>query len=445
MSEAEPQKPTSLTARLTERATAPSVVRPLAGVAALLVLPTIGVVTAFGIAPDTITDTIPRQNIVQQLDLPSALEEQEITGGPFVTQERILQGDTIAALFARLAIDDSAALDFVRTDKRARPLLTLKPGRTVQAWTTEDGDLQRLRYLNGGNSLVEMLRDGDTFRVFERTLAAAQLVSRSGTIQSSLFAATDRAGIPDAVAIELAKVFATEIDFHIDLRKGDTFSVTWEAFYEGGDLLATGRVVAAEFVNKGTVHSAILFADGEGGESYYTADGKNTRKGFLRSPVEFSRISSGFGGRIHPIFRNWREHRGVDFAAPRGTRVLAASDGTVVFAGTQRGYGNVLEIRHPNNISTLYAHLNGFADGVLPGTKVKQGEVIAFVGSTGYSTGPHLHYEFKIAGEHVDPLTVNLPPAAPITAELKPKFDSFAKSAAARLILATHFRPAQFE
>jgi murein DD-endopeptidase MepM/ murein hydrolase activator NlpD len=270
-------------------------------------------------------------------------------------------------------------------------------------------------------------------------------VYKTATIRTSLFAATDSAGIPDAVAMQVARVFATDIDFHSDLRKGDRFSVIYEMVYEAGELVAPGRILAAQFVNDGRVYHAVLFRDDEGSEGYYSLDGSNRAKAFLRSPVEFSRVSSGFGARFHPIFKNWRAHTGVDFAAPRGTRVLATADGTVVAAGARGGYGNAVEIRHGGGINTLYAHLSGFAAGVRAGARVHQGQAVGFVGATGYATGPHLHYEFKVAGVHQDPLRVALPKAEPVPSHLRQSFLAIANDSRAKLELVSSAPSGRFE
>jgi murein DD-endopeptidase MepM/ murein hydrolase activator NlpD len=245
--------------------------------------------------------------------------------------------------------------------------------------------------------------------------------------------------------MQVARIFATDIDFHTDLRRGDRVSVAYEMIYDSGELVAPGRILAAEFVNDGHAYQAVLFRDDEGVDGYYSPDGANRAKAFLRSPVEFSRVSSGFGGRFHPIFRNWRAHTGVDFAAPRGTRVIASADGQVISAGPRGGYGNAIEIKHGGGITTLYGHLSGFASGIRAGTRVRQGEPIGYVGSTGYATGPHLHYEFKISGAHQDPLRVALPKAEPVPERLRARFLSIASEARARIDRVSAASGARFE
>jgi murein DD-endopeptidase MepM/ murein hydrolase activator NlpD len=364
-----------------------------------------------------------------------------------MSQERVMRGDTVAALFERLRVSDPKAIEFLKADATGRTLFRqLVPGRTLQAETSLDGELLTLRYFMSATSLLEVVRAPAGLQAKQRAISETpRLVYKTATIRSSLFAASDTAGIPDAIAMQIARVFATDIDFHTDLRKGDRFSVVYEMVYEAGELVAPGRIVAAEFVNDGRTHHAVLFQDDEGVDGYYSLDGSNRAKAFLRSPVEFSRVSSGFGARFHPIFKNWRAHTGVDFAAPRGTRVLATADGHVVAAGPRGGYGNAVEIRHGSGITTLYAHLSAFANGVRAGARVRQGDPVGFVGATGYATGPHLHYEFKMAGVHQDPLRVALPKAEPVPARLKSQFLQAAGNARATIDLVSTASAARFE
>jgi len=337
-------------------------------------------------------------------------------------------------------------MQFLRADRTGRAIFRqLVPGRTLQAETTEGGQLQALRYFLSTESLLEVTREGTGFSGRSRTAGEPPRVYYgTATIHSSLFAATDAAGIPDAIALQLARVFGTDIDFHTDLRKGDRLAVAYEMIYDSGELVAAGRILAAEFINDGHAYHAVLFADDSGGDSYYSLDGTNRAKAFLRSPVEFSRVSSGFGRRFHPIFRNWRAHTGVDFAAPRGTRVIATADGTVVSAGTRGGYGKAVEVRH-GGITTLYAHLSGFARGIRAGARVHQGDPLGYVGSTGFATGPHLHYEFKIGGIHQDPMRVALPKAEPVPSRLRGAFTKVAAQARQTIARVSSGPPARFE
>lgn len=403
--------------------------------AALIAVPCFGVVAAFGIAPNTIVETIPVNTVLEELTLPTLTPTVE--GIPaFTREERIQRGDTVASLLARLQVDDPAAAKFLRDDKQAKALYQLIPGRTVRVTTRADGKLVSLRYLNGGN-LLAVDRNDNAFAI---TNGPAQLEQRilmkSAEIRHSLFGATDAAGLPDAVATQIADIFSTDIDFHRDLRKGDRFSVVYEVSYYRGEAVKTGRVLSAEFVNQGKTYRAVYFNYAENQGAYYTPDGRNLRKQFLRSPLEFSRITSGFThARFHPVLQTWRAHKGIDYGAPSGTRVKAAGDGEVEFAGRQGGYGNVVVLRHQAKYTTWYGHLSGFSKGLRKGKRVAQGEVIGFVGATGLATGPHLHYEFRIGGVHQNPLRVAMPEAPPITADQKPKFEQNTRLYAQRLEL----------
>jgi murein DD-endopeptidase MepM/ murein hydrolase activator NlpD len=411
----------------------------------LLALPTLGVVTAFGVAPSTVVHRDAGVPVVEAIPLPAFVPAEPVPARYF-TRERVQKGDTVAALFERLGVHDAAAIEFLKTDRKGTTLFRkLVPGKTLQAETDRDGQLLSLRYFLG-SGLLEVTRTATGFAARDRALTEApRIYHRTAEIRSSLFAATDSAGIPDAVAMQIARVFSTDIDFHTDLRKGDRFSVVYEMQYEAGELVAPGRILAAQFTNDGRRYDAVLFVDEEGRESHFDFEGNNRAKAFLRSPVEFSRVSSGFGARFHPIFRNWRAHTGVDFAAPKGTRVLAAADGHVIGAGWRNGYGKTIEVKHGGSISTLYAHLSGFAPGVRNGARVRQGDAIGYVGATGYATGPHLHYEFKISGMHQDPMKVALPKATPVPPSQRPKFELAAAEARGHLTLAATAAPNRFE
>ena len=237
---------------------------------------------------------------------------------------------------------------------------------------------------------------------------------RQGVIRHSLFAATEAAGLPDNVATQLTNLFGTEIDFHADLRPGDTFGVIYETFPDDhGVPSRPGRILAAEFINRGQRHAVFRHAAASGPE-YYSSTGQSLRSAFLRSPLEFSRVTSSFGRRLHPVLGRWRNHQGVDFGAPTGTPVRATSDGVVSFIGAQGGYGNLVVLRHRGNVSTAYAHMSAFASGLRVGDAVEQGETIGRVGATGRVSGPHLHYEFRINDVAQNPMTVTLPAAAPL-------------------------------
>jgi murein DD-endopeptidase MepM/ murein hydrolase activator NlpD len=404
-------------------------------IVAFLALLFLGVVAAFGIAPDTATETIARRQVTEQLALPVESLALPPDAG-FWREERVRRDDTLGTLLARLGVDDPDAVKYLRAERMAKGLYRLMPGRTMRAQTTTEGKLIALRYLNAG-TLTSVEHNGETFTVAERPVQLERRVQMgSGHITSSLFAATDAANLPDAVAIQIAEIFSTDIDFHRDLRRGDRFTVVYETFHDQGEWLRTGRVLAAEFVNNYKVYQAVWFQYGENEGGYYTLEGKNIRKAFLRSPLEFSRITSGFtNARFHPVLREWRAHRGIDYGAPAGARVRATGDGIVEFAGRQGAYGNLVVLRHQTQYTTWYAHLSGLAKGTRRGARVAQGEIIGYVGSTGLATGPHLHYEFRIANVHQNPLRVVLPSAPPITDEQRPVFEAAAAPFGTRLKL----------
>ncbi|MBM3356291.1 MAG: M23 family peptidase [Betaproteobacteria bacterium] len=402
---------------------------------ALVVLPFLGVVAAFGIAPGTITEPVSRTQVVEDIPLPALAPSVETDAG-YWREERIQRGDTLGALLARLGAADPEALQFLRGTRAARGMHQLIPGRTVRARVTADGKLLALRYQNAGNVLT-LERQGDAFVVGENpVMLERRILMKSGEIRSSLFAATDAANLSDAVAIQIADIFSTDIDFHRDLRRGDSFTVAYEVLYDHGEPVRSGRVLAAEFVNQGKAYQAVYFDYAQGQGGYYTPEGKNIRKAFLRSPLEFSRVTSGFtNARFHPILQQWRAHKGIDYAAPTGTRVKATGDGVVEIAGRQGAYGNLVVLRHQSKYTTWYGHLSGFAKGIRKGARVAQGDVIGYVGATGLATGPHLHYEFRINDQHQNPLRVVLPSAPPITAEQRPAFEEAARPLARRLEL----------
>jgi murein DD-endopeptidase MepM/ murein hydrolase activator NlpD len=419
--------------------------RALIAVGVLFALPVFGVLTAFGVATDTQLESVPRREIIEPLPLPDFSTAENIAT-EFHSTERIQRGDSVGTLLQRLNVNDAAAFNFMRLEPRAKSIFQLRPGRQVRAVVDEDGELQMLRYLHSSDRFLEITRQDDSFSAQEYVLTPQrQTIQRSGVIRSSLYGATDEAGIPDSIANQLARIFSTDIDFHVDLRKGDRFSVIYETLHYEGEYLGPGRVLSAEFTNGGKKFEAYLFTDTEGNDGYYSASGQNRAKSFLRSPLAFSRVSSGFGGRMHPIMRNWRAHNGVDFAAPKGTPVWATADGTVDFVGVKGGYGNVVEIRHSSGVTTLYAHLSRFADGVRAGTRVNQGQTIAFVGATGWATGPHLHYEFKIANVHQDPMRVALPKADPIASQYRETFLRQAAIQSAQLSLVRDATFSRFE
>jgi len=404
--------------------------------AALVGLPLFGVVAAFGIAPNTQVDHVPVHTVIRSLSLPETMVVDQ-GSEEFWREERLDRGDTVAGLLARLHVHDSEAINYLRNAKGARSLYQLKPGKTVQAKTTIKGNLLALRYVENDSELVVIEKDESEFTIQRLPLELeSRLLVETGEIDSSLFAATDAADLPDSVAIQLADIFSGDVDFHKDLRKGDRFTVVYEALYHHGEPVKIGRIHAAEFLNGDDVYRAIYFEDERGNGGYYTPEGKNSRKSFLRSPLEFSRISSGFSkGRFHPVLQSWRAHKGIDYAAPTGSKVRATAEGKVAFAGRQGGYGNVIMLEHEDKYTTVYGHLSRFAKDVNAGDKVEQGQVIGYVGSTGLATGPHLHYEFRVGSEQRNPLRMTIPDANPIAPSTRAAFHQIAKPLLQRLTL----------
>ena len=292
-----------------------------------------------------------------------------------------------------------------------------------------------LRYFPGGSEQFLMEKTDGAFKLIEKPIELEKHVQmKSGVIDSSLFASTDSAGVPDNVTTQIVDIFSSDIDFHRDLRKGDRFTVVYESLHNDGELARAGRILAVEFVNQGTSYKAVYFQADDGNSGYYAPDGKNLRKAFLRSPLEFSRVSSGFSSaRFHPVLQTWRAHKGVDYAAPTGTIVKATANGIVAFAGWQSGYGNIVILQHQGQYTTAYGHLSAFSKGLRKGQRVSQSDVIGYVGATGMATGPHLHYEFRVSGVQRDPLRVAMPVAIPILAQNMTIFHENTRPLTARL------------
>ena len=378
--------------------------------------------TAVAVAP-LVPDArdLPQRLIVESV-VPEGLDVQLdalATQNLSLTRSDITRAtDTADSLLTRLGVRDAAAAAFLRGNSTARVLLAGRGGKMVQVRTNADGSLLELvaRYPSDRSELART-----HFSRLTMTGVSGQWAARtdslpfearkrlaSGTIRQSLFGATDEAGLPDSVAVQLADIFSADIDFHRELRKGDTFSVVYEALTADGEPVSwnegAGRVLAAEFVNGNRTHQAVWFTGGDGRGAYYGPDGSSRRRAFLASPMEFSRVTSGFAMRFHPLAQQWRQHLGVDYGAPIGTPVRAVGDGVVEMAGRQNGYGNVVQIRHGSSKSTLYAHLSRV--DVKTGQRIEQGQRIGAVGMTGWTTGPHLHFEFRIDGAHQDPIRV---------------------------------------
>ncbi len=399
-------------------------------------LPLLGVVTAFGIVPQSEINPASLKTVAEEITL-SHVTQAAGSVSTFWRNERMQRGDTVAEFLRRMNVDDVAASNYLRSDQAAESFRQLTVGRAVQAETSMDGGLLALRYLSNEGNQVVIAKSSDGFKTSVLPAQLEQRVfMRTGEIKSTLFAAADAAGLPEPAANQLADIFGSDIDFHRDLRKGDRFTVVYEMTYSNGEPVRTGHIQAAEFINQGKSYRAMYFQTDSDHGGYYTPDGKSVRKAFLRSPLEFSRISSGFSlSRLHPVLGTWRAHKGVDYAAPIGTKVKSTADGMVSFVGKQGGYGNVVVVDHQGRYNTVYGHLSRFASGIHRGQHIVQGDIIGYVGMTGLVTGPHLHYEFKINGQQRDPLRVALPDASPISALQKTAFQEATSSLAGHLAL----------
>ncbi|MDR2209284.1 MAG: M23 family metallopeptidase [Azoarcus sp.] len=399
-------------------------------------------ISAIGVAATSVVTTpeepVGIQTIVEKL---AVLPEEISTPGlPYVYEEHIGPGDTLQSIFRRLGISDPAALTFLQTNpKAARAVQQLRTGSSLTAVVNSSGHLLSMR--------LPVTVDGDSIEISRNTANQSFHVSntpvafesgtemRSGVITNSLFAATETAGLPDSIAMQLADLFGTEIDFHSDLRQGDTFGVIYQTTYDRGAPTQAGRILAAEFVNQGVRYAVFLHTTTNGRSEYYKSTGQSLRSSFLRSPLEFSKVTSNFGRRVHPVLGNWRNHSGVDFGAPIGTPVRATSDGEVSFIGRYGGYGKLIVLKHRDNISTAYAHLNAFAPGLSVGETVRQGEIIGEVGATGRVTAPHLHYEVRINDVAQNPMTMALPNSEPLRGKELARFRENTRIQLARLEL----------
>jgi murein DD-endopeptidase MepM/ murein hydrolase activator NlpD len=396
----------------------------LGGIAAIALLAASGVVAFATIAPSSeYRIEPPKRPIIEALPIrPDAAPAPK----SYFREELYQRGDTLPVFLDRLGIEAQHATRLAKL----RVLQSLKPGTHVSAEVSAEGEPLVLSFLSGRDTLVKIAAEANgQFRITDdKAQLYTRVAMKSGVVQSSLFAAADEAGIPDSIAMQLGDVFSGDIDFHRDLRKGDQFAVVYELHYLGGRPVRAGRLLAAEFTNNRKTFRALHFNNG-----YYTPDGNNLRKAFMRSPLEFSRVTSGFGMRRHPIAQAWMKHQGIDYAAPTGTRVRSVGDGIVETAGWKGGYGNVVIIRHHGQYATVYAHLSRVA--VRRGQRVAQNDTIGAVGQTGWATGPHLHYEFRVAGQARNPLSIAMPAALPVAQQDLPAFRNHAAPLITRLDL----------
>lgn len=412
-----------------------------AAIAALLLFGGGGAFAVASLGPDP--SLLPVRQVLEAVEpLPLQAQSDALDGHSFslFTTEVMRSTDSVESLLARLGINDPQAAAYLRKDGISR--LHLVPGRTVSAEATSSRNLLSLKVRwigqdNGRfNRLVVQRSGGRLDTRVESAPLVASLRIGSGLIRSSLFAAVDEAGIPDQVTTQLVDIFAGSVDFHRGLRAGDRFAVLYETLEADGEPLRTGRVISAEFVNAGRKLDAMWFEQHGQRGGYFNFKGEGLERVFLASPMEVSRVTSGFAMRMHPIHHTWRAHKGVDYGAPTGAPVRTIGEGRVEYAGSMGGYGNVVQIGHGKGDTTLYAHLSRI--DVRVGQVVERGQRIGAVGSTGWATGPHLHFEFRENGVHRDPLEVaRQSQGVMLSASAKPDFDRAAQALRSQLAAAT--------
>lgn len=354
---------------------------------------------------------------------------------PNERQLTVEKGDTLSTLFERANISASTLHDVLNSSKEAKKLTQIKVGQVLDFKLTDDGNLESLSSKLSDMETVSIAKTDDGY-AFKRDLVKPEIRDSyaHGVIRSSLSQAGQRSGLPHSLTMQLANIFGYDIDFAMDIRNGDEFEVIYEDKLVNGKRVGSGNILSARFTNRGKSYTAVRYTDKRGNTTYYGADGKSMRKAFIRTPVDYARISSRFSnGRRHPILNKIRAHKGVDYAAPRGTPIKATGDGKILSAGRRGGYGNAIVIQHGQRYRTLYGHMQGFAKGIRTGSTVKQGQIIGYIGTTGLSTGPHLHYEFQVNGVHVDPLSQKLPMADPIAKNEKARFMAVSKPLMAQM------------
>ena len=368
-------------------------------------------------------------------DLKATQHDESLPADPLQHIISVQNGDTLSTVFARVGLGATTLHAALNSSKEAKQLSRLKVGQVLEFKLSADGQLESLHTKLSDLESIALAKSEKGF-TFKRELVKpeVQTTYSHGVINSSLFLSAKRAGLSHNLTMDLANVFGYDIDFAMDIREGDEFELIYEKKVVNGKQVGTGNILSARFTNRGKTYTAVRYTNKQGNSSYYSATGESMRKAFIRTPVDFARISSRFStGRRHPVLNKIRAHKGVDYAAPRGTPIKAAGDGRITLAGRHGGYGNAVIIQHGQRYRTLYAHMNGFAKGIRNGSNVKQGQIIGYIGTTGLSTGPHLHYEFQVNGVHVDPLSQKLPMADPIASSEKARFMQLSKPLMAQM------------
>jgi murein DD-endopeptidase MepM/ murein hydrolase activator NlpD len=381
----------------------------------------------------------PATDTPDSIDLTALVQQapQPVDDGPDSVEVLVQRDDTLDEIFRSVGLDIQTLQELRARPEIRKALDLLRPGDIITL-VHADGVLQSLNRQISNTLTLSVSRAGDDYAVnYIENPLESEIVGKRARIDSSLFAAGQKAGMKSQTIMTLAnQIFGWDIDFALDIREGDEFGVLYEQKFQDGRYVTDGRVLAAEFVNQGKTHRAVWFESQDGAvEGYFTPEGKGMRKAFLRAPLDFTRISSVFNPRrVHPLSGRVRAHKGVDYAAPTGTPIYAAGDGRIEFAGRKGGYGNAVVIDHGRGITTLYGHMSRFNKAARNGRQVRQGDVIGYVGTTGASTGPHLHYEYRINGKHKDPSTIPLP-RTEIPAQYLAEFRSQAETALAKLEL----------
>ncbi|KPV39402.1 hypothetical protein AN478_11685 [Thiohalorhabdus denitrificans] len=335
------------------------------------------------------------------------------------------KGETLSQLGERVGLGARTSWALARASQDVFPVRRMRSGRTIRVHYNDQGDPEEIRYgIDSGRYLAWRRQEGGGYEaVIEKYPRTERIRTAHAEIETSLFGAGARAGLPEGITMELARIYGWDIDFAHDLRQGDWFRVLYKEYYRDGEKVGNGPILAAEFVTRGESHKAIRFTDAAGNSDYYTPDGRSVRKAFLRNPMKVTRITSRFTrSRDHPVLNKRRAHKGVDYGAPTGTPIRATGDGRVVFRGRKGGYGNVVMLRHAGRYTTVYAHMSRFGK-FRKGQRIKQGQTVGYVGQSGLATGPHLHYEFRVNGNHRNPLTVKLPEAEPLPDEHRTAFN----------------------
>lgn len=391
----------------------------------------------------TVSTQTPATSNALSLDAISIFKAAEVTPSPKAIKSNkpamqeltIKSGDNLSSVFGRMGLNDRDIYELFDGNKSAKDLRSIAPGQKIEFLVDTQGKLQELKYYKNNLDSLKFTRNETGFTSQQISLKPEIKRSfRQGTINSSLFLAGKQAGLPTNLTMELANIFGYDIDFAQDIQKGDQFKVMFEEQYLENKKIGTGVILSAEFTNGGKTYRAVRYTNKDGLTRYYAPDGKGLNKAFLRMPVEFARISSGFSlGRLHPVLNTIRAHKGTDYAASTGTPIMSTGDGKITFAGRQGGFGNCIVIQHGQGYETLYGHMSRFGKGITNGTRVSQGQVIGYVGMTGLASGPHLHYEFHVNGQVRNPVTVELPKSVGIAANEKERFNSATQTLVAQL------------